>query len=367
MVTLNLTATTTEEKVLKEYLEQNVSEILADKINNGVPVEKDGKQLISRKTLAGFMKFATEEARKQAEKGATSACVHSDVVFGWAIHYFEEDSILGTLYNEDGTEYKAPKPAPKPKKAATSTTLTDAPTVVSAPTPKKQEPTGQLTMFDFMDEPKTPVDDVEATDDEATTDTIEDTAVDAVVEVTEQPTEVVDDEVEEKPVTKEKTPEKPKILPLYEKYQHYQQEFPNTVVAMRVGDFFEIFGEAAVTVAKELAMTLTSRDCGLSERVPMIGYPYHTADTYREKIRAFANIAVIDGADMNFYPKIEPVQPEPVAVLPDNYAIIEETGEIVELPVADETKEPQNEEYYADMDLMYKIYMLLDQKIDIVK
>ena len=350
MITLNLTATTTEEKVLKEYLEQNVSEILADKINNGVPVEKDGKQLISRKTLAGFMKFATEEARQQAEKGATSACVHSDVVFGWAIHYFEEDSILGTLYNEDGTEYKAPKPAPKAKKTAASTTATEAPAVVPAPAPKKDNPTGQLTMFDFMDEP---------TEDETATD---EAAEDAVVEVTEQPVEVVSEDDEEEPVIEEKPPEKPKILPLYEKYQHYQAEFPNTVVAMRVGDFFEIFGESAVTVAKELSMTLTSRDCGLSERVPMIGYPFHVADTYREKIRAFANIAVIDGEQMNFYPKIEAE-----ISLPPNYAIIEETGEIVELPTVTDTKEPQNEEYYADMDLMYKIYMLLDQKIDIVK
>ena len=110
-MTLNLTATTTEEKVLKEYLEQNAGEVLANKINNGVPVEKDGKNLVSRKTLAGFMKYATEEARKQAVKGATSACLHSDIVFGWAIHYFEEDSIPGTLYNEDGTEYKPPKPS----------------------------------------------------------------------------------------------------------------------------------------------------------------------------------------------------------------------------------------------------------------
>ena len=357
MITLNLTATTTEEKVLKEYLEQNVSEILAEKINNGVPVDKDGKQLISRKTLAGFMKFATEEARKQAENGATSACVHSDVVFGWVIHYFEEDSILGMLYNEDGTEYKAPKPAPKAKKTAASTTSTDTKTstpAISASAPKKGNPTGQLTMFDFMDEP---------TEDETPADeAVEDTAMDAVVEVAEQPVEVVSEDDEEEPIIEEKPPEKPKILPLYKKYQHYQAEFPNTVVAMRVGDFFEIFGEAAVTVARELSMTLTSRDCGLSERVPMIGYPFHVADTYREKIRAFANIAVIDGEQMNFYPKIEAE-----ISLPPNYAIIEETGEIVELPTAEETKEPQNEEYYADMDLMYKIYMLLDQKIDIVK
>ena len=65
-MTLHLTATTIEEKALKEYLEQTVSEELAEKINNGVPVEKDGKKLISKKTLAGFMEYATKEAQKQA-------------------------------------------------------------------------------------------------------------------------------------------------------------------------------------------------------------------------------------------------------------------------------------------------------------
>ena len=55
------------------------------------------------------MKYACEEARKLAEKGANCACVEDSVVFGWAIHYFEEDSIEGTLYTIDGEEYK---PAP---------------------------------------------------------------------------------------------------------------------------------------------------------------------------------------------------------------------------------------------------------------
>ena len=339
MITLNLTATTTEEKVLKEYLEQNVSEILADKINNGVPVVKDGKQLVSRKTLAGFMKFATEEARKQAEKGAIGACLHSDVVFGWAIHYFEEDSILGTLYNEDGTEYKAPMPAPKPKK-------TDAPAIVSASVPKKQEPTGQLTMLELMDEP--------TKDDEA--------VKDAAVEAAEQSTEDVCDETEQEPIVEETTSETPKILPLYEKYQHYREEFPDAVVAMRVGDFFEIFGEDAVTVAKELAMTLTSRDCGLPDRMPMIGYPFHKADIYRDKIRAFANVAVIDGDSKSFYTRHEYTLP-----IEANYMIIEETGEVIEIAPTAELENGTQEDPYFDMDLVYKLYMLLDQKIDIVK
>ncbi len=163
-MTLHLTATTTEEQVLKDYLEQTVSEVLADKINNGVPVEKDGQKLISKKTLTGFMKYATDEARKQAAKGATGACVHSDTVFGWAIHYFEEDSILGMLYNEDGTEYKAPKPTPKvtSKKTATATETTTVP----APNPKPKA--GQMSMFELFDEPaaEAPESPVESTESE---------------------------------------------------------------------------------------------------------------------------------------------------------------------------------------------------------
>ena len=202
-MTLQLTATTTEEKVLKEYLEQTVSEVLVDKINNGVPVEKDGKKLISKKTLAGFMKYATDEARKQAAKGATSACLHSDIVFGWAIHYFEEDSILGALYNEDGTEYKAPKPTPKvtPKP---SVTVTDTPT---APAPKSQPKAGQMSMFDLFDEPETEV--VETADTDEYDD--EEVALDTAVEAPESPIEDEEPEVEQVPTVEVFELEKPLI------------------------------------------------------------------------------------------------------------------------------------------------------------
>jgi hypothetical protein len=121
MVELNLSATKTEEIIIKDYLENNVSDTLADKINNGVKIEKDGKTLINKKTLATFMDYACEEARKQADKGARFACIGNDTVFSWATHYFEEDSMEGTLYNEDGTEYKPVTPvkaaptAPKPQ------------------------------------------------------------------------------------------------------------------------------------------------------------------------------------------------------------------------------------------------------------
>ena len=341
-MTLHLTATTTEEKVLKEYLEQNASEVLANKINNGVPIEKDGKMLISKKTLAGFMKYATDEARKQEAKGASSACLHSDIVFGWAIHYFEEDSILGTLYNEDGTEYKAPKPAPKvtPKPSATA----EAPAV---PAPKPQPKAGQMSMFDLFDGPETVVEDTADTDEYDE----EDTAGEPAVEASENPTESVEPEVEQVPTVEVKEPEKPVISPLWTRYQRYQQEHPEAVIAMRIGDFYEIFGESAETVSEPLELTVVSRDFGLPERMPMVGFPYHRADTYIEKLRGFTDVAVIESdTEQRLLPKYLPVE---------GFEVDTTTGEIIE---PEQAPDP-----YADTELMYKIYLLLDQKVEIVK
>ena len=342
-MTLNLTAMTTEEKILLEYLEQSASEVLADKINNGVPVEKDGKKLISKKTLTGFMKYATEEAQKQAEKGATSACLHSDIVFGWAIHYFEEDSILGTLYNEDGTEYKVPKPTPKvtPKPATAST---DTPV---APAPKPQPKAGQMSMFDLFDEPEVVAEPTAVADEYDE----EDTAGDPAVEAPESPVEGAEPEVEPMPAEVVTEPEKPVISPLWTRYQGYQQEYPEVTIVMRVGDFYEIFGESAENASKPLELTVVSRDFGLSKRVPMIGFPFHRADTYMEKLRAFTDAVVVENeTEKRVLPKYQPVE---------GFEVDTTTGEIIETEPAPDP--------YADTELMYKLYMLLDQKVEIVK
>ena len=150
---LNLDAKTNEERKVKAYLEANASEILAKKINNGVRIHKDGKTLLNKKTLAGFMKFACDEAKKQAEKGTQSACIDDAVVYGWAVHYFEEDGIEGTLYNENGTEYKI-----QPSIA------TKAPTVKY--TPPKPQPKPQMSMFDLLDAKPEESDEDEPTDEE---------------------------------------------------------------------------------------------------------------------------------------------------------------------------------------------------------
>ena len=150
---LNLDAKTNEERKVKAYLEANASEILADKINNGVRIQKDGKTLLNKKTIAGFMKYACDEAQKQAEKGAQYACIDDDVVYGWAVHYFEEDSIEGTLYNEDGTEYKK-----QPSVAA------KAPAVKY--TQPKPQPKPQMSMFDLLDAKPEESDEDEPTNEE---------------------------------------------------------------------------------------------------------------------------------------------------------------------------------------------------------
>ena len=224
--------------------------MLAEKINGGVRIQKDGKTLLNKKTLAGFLKFACDEAKKQAEKGAQSACIDDETVYGWAVHYFEEDSIEGTLYNEDGTEYKAPMPKTKPVQ-----------TKPTPPMPKpKPQPKPQISMFDLLDaKPEEPA--VEEPDDEPTD---EDYA-----EAAEQLAE------EEKVKPPERT-----VSPMYQKYLDVQGKYPHAVVAMRLGDFYEVFGKNAEMLADELHLTLTGRDCGLESRVPMIGFPYHTAEMY---------------------------------------------------------------------------------------
>lgn len=282
MITLNLTAKNTEQEVVKNYLQENATETLAEKINNGVAIQKDGKTLINRKNLDGFMKYATDEAKKQAEKGASSACVRSDVVFGWAIHYFEEDSIIGVLYNEDGTEYKASKP--EVKKVAKST--------VSVTTEVKKPQSAQLSLFDFSGD----------------TPTVNETV----------------DEVVDKILNQEVTVE-PKTSPLYVKYMALSDKYPTALIALRVGDFYEVFGEKAELVADKLEMTLTSRDLGLEERVPMVGFPYHKEDVYREKIREFSSVAICESEDdIKFY-----LQHQKNGA---DMQVNTETGEVIETP-----------------------------------
>ena len=69
--------------------------------------------------------------------------------------------------------------------------------------------------------------------------------------------------------------------------QHYlntKDEHPDSILFYRLGDFYEMFFEDAINVSKELELTLTGKDCGLEERAPMCGIPYHAAELYISKL-----------------------------------------------------------------------------------
>ena len=88
--------------------------------------------------------------------------------------------------------------------------------------------------------------------------------------------------------------EKPTVAPYYEEYSKLQKENPDCIVAYRLGDFYEIMGEKAEQAANILDLTLTGRNVGLPERVPMCGFPYHVADRYFLKIIESVSVVVAE-------------------------------------------------------------------------
>ena len=119
----NLKAANGNEKRILDYIEENASEMLVEKINN------------SEKTLSGCWKFIVSEARKEAKNGC--ACIEDQKVFGWAMHYFEEDSITEA-------EKKVANDAKEEKKVEAESKKTE-------PKPERKEKPNldQMTIFDF--------------------------------------------------------------------------------------------------------------------------------------------------------------------------------------------------------------------------
>lgn len=348
MVELNLTATNKQEELILAYLQENASDVLADKINNGTPFEKDGKPLINKKTLSGFMKYACDEARKLAEQGAISACVDDPTVYGWAIHYFEEESIEGTLYTIDGEEYK---PAPVTKK--TSQKAVNKPVI-------KEKPQMQLqfSLFDKLEENDCQEPKNDCNEEKKDLD--------------DEPTE--EDMQEAMRIAAED--EQKKISPFYLKYTEVEKQYPGCTVAYRLGDFYEVFGENAKRIANELDLTLTGRDCGLAERIPMIVFPYHVAEIYFAKMLQFTSIAIIENDKITVKEQAKPT-----------LNVDAETGEIFDLteeemrefdgdvyeprePVPDDDTDDNNDDLLEvaksiDKELMLSLYSLLDEKMTI--
>ena len=126
MVALNLTASNRNEELVLEHLKNTVTDILAEKINNG------------KKTLAGCWNFIVSQAKEKAVQGC--AAIEDKEVFGWAVHYFEEDSI------EECKTAPAVKTATTAKPKAEKKTI---PVAEAKPKSKKVDE-GQMSMFDLF-------------------------------------------------------------------------------------------------------------------------------------------------------------------------------------------------------------------------
>lgn len=75
-----------------------------------------------------------------------------------------------------------------------------------------------------------------------------------------------------------------RLSPMMKQYFAVKNKYKGHILFFRLGDFYEMFFDDAITVSRELELTLTGRDCGLAERAPMCGIPYHSCELYIKRL-----------------------------------------------------------------------------------
>ena len=76
------------------------------------------------------------------------------------------------------------------------------------------------------------------------------------------------------------------FTPMMQKYLETKEQYKDCILFYRLGDFYEMFFDDAITVSRELEITLTGKSCGQEERAPMCGVPYHAVDGYLTRLVA---------------------------------------------------------------------------------
>ena len=76
------------------------------------------------------------------------------------------------------------------------------------------------------------------------------------------------------------------LSPMMVQYAQIKEQYKDCILFYRLGDFYEMFFDDAITASRELDLTLTGRDCGLEERAPMCGVPYHACEIYINRLIA---------------------------------------------------------------------------------
>lgn len=74
------------------------------------------------------------------------------------------------------------------------------------------------------------------------------------------------------------------VSPMMQHYLQTKEQYKDCILFYRLGDFYEMFFDDAIMVSKELELTLTGKNCGLDERAPMCGIPFHAADSYINRL-----------------------------------------------------------------------------------
>ena len=74
------------------------------------------------------------------------------------------------------------------------------------------------------------------------------------------------------------------LTPMMRQYMEVKEKYKDCILFYRLGDFYEMFFEDALLASRELEIVLTGRDCGLEERAPMCGVPYHAVEIYASKL-----------------------------------------------------------------------------------
>ena len=74
------------------------------------------------------------------------------------------------------------------------------------------------------------------------------------------------------------------LTPMMQQYMETKKQYSDCILFYRLGDFYEMFFDDAITASKELEITLTGKNCGLEERAPMCGVPYHSVDSYLNRL-----------------------------------------------------------------------------------
>lgn len=157
---------------------------------------------------------------------------------------------------------------------------------------------------------------------------------------------------DEKPAIEE---EKASVSPFYAKYSELQKANPDSIVVYRLGDFYEVMGEKAEQAATVLDLTLTGRNVGLDERIPMCGFPYHVADRYFGKLTDSVSVVVVEPdaepfkilsrAEARKTPELEELSPEESEELDRIFSEQEEAEEQPDYVGGIDTRFPIDDDY----------------------